>query len=96
MITKEQQHAIRIEQLKNEQSKTIEPLQLRLIREVEPRIRVIDNQIKELQKERNKFNAERYELHCRINSHKTHFELMIKAYQSLCVDSTGDKKCQQE
>jgi chromosome segregation ATPase len=78
--------AIKIEQLKNERSKMINPLQLHLIRDVEPRIRAIDTQIEELKKERNNLNTQRLELKNRISSHENHFDLIIKAYQTLSVN----------
>jgi hypothetical protein len=76
----ELEQAIKIEQLKDEKAKTINPLKLELIREVEPSIRSIDNQILELQKKRNALNAHRFELKNRISNHEKHFDILIKAY----------------
>ena len=80
--------AIKIEQLKEEKAKTLNPLQLQLI-QTEQDIREIDNQIKELQKKRNALNFRRFELHERIYSHNQHFDLMLKVYQS--INSLSEK-----
>ena len=80
--------AIKIEQLKEERAKTINPLQLQLI-QTEQDVRSVDNQIKELQKKRNALNFRRFELHERIYSHNQHFDLMIKAYQALSEKSSS-------
>jgi hypothetical protein len=89
MNIKEQ--ALKIEQLKNEKSKIVNPLQLRLIRDVSPRIRAIDTQLCELEKERRNLINEATELRNRINSTIEHFDLMIEAYSSVA----NEKKAEQ-
>jgi wobble nucleotide-excising tRNase len=79
----EMKHAIKIEQLKNEKSKMVDPLQLRLVRDVAPRIRTIDVQLCVLEKERRDLINEATELRNRINSTIEHFDLMIKAYSEI-------------
>jgi hypothetical protein len=74
--------AIKIEQLKQERDNSISKKRLELIN-INSQIKNIDSQISDLTKQRHNLNATRYELWLSIERDTKHFDLLIKAYQSL-------------
>lgn len=78
-FTREQQIAIKIEQLKNEKSKAVDPLKLELNFSIVPRIRAIEADMDRLDRERQKLHDKFVEINRQIKLHEDHYDLLIRA-----------------